>query len=93
MMSTATAARRILLTTILGYIAAGGLSAQEASDRLREAAREPHNWLTYSGTYFSQRYSLLDQITPDNVGDLQLQWVYQTPCSDRGRRRRSWSTG
>ena len=79
MKSAPTAARRILLTIILGCIAAGGLAAQVPFDSLREAAREPHNWLTYSGTYFSQRYSLLDQITPDNVGDLELQWVYQTP--------------
>ena len=47
-------------------------------DRLRDAAAEPRNWLTYSGTYFSQRYSELDQVTPENVDDLQLQWVYQT---------------
>jgi glucose dehydrogenase len=39
--------------------------------------KEPQNWLTYSGTYFSQRYSLLDQITPANVKRLEQQWVYQ----------------
>ena len=68
-----------LLAVALGLLIADGLAAQVPFARLREAASEPHNWLTYSGGYFSQRYSTLDQITPANVGDLELQWVYQTP--------------
>ena len=55
------------------------VSAQVPPERLEAAAEAPADWLTYSGTYFSQRYSELDQVTPANVGDLQLQWVYQTP--------------
>ena len=35
------------------------------------------NWLTYSGAFFSQRYSALDQITPSNVKSLELKWAYQ----------------
>ncbi|RPI50032.1 MAG: hypothetical protein EHM55_22375, partial [Acidobacteria bacterium] len=38
---------------------------------------DPSDWLTYSGTYNSQRHSLLKQITPQNVGSLQAKWVYQ----------------
>ena len=68
-----------LLAGALGLVLADGLSAQVPFARLRDALQEPHNWLTYSGSYFSQRYSELDQVTPDNVGDLRLQWVYQTP--------------
>ena len=41
------------------------------------ADKEPQNWLTYSGSVQSQRYSQLTQITPDNVKNLELQWVYQ----------------
>ena len=78
-MTPSMAARRILLALILGAAAAGGLSAQVPFERLRNTAGEARNWLTYSGTYFSQRYSQLDQITADNVGDLELQWLYQTP--------------
>ena len=33
------------------------LSAQVSFERLRDASAEPENWLTYSGDYFSQRYS------------------------------------
>jgi alcohol dehydrogenase (cytochrome c) len=54
-----------------------GAHAQVTYDRLLNAADEPHNWLTYSGTYASQRHTLLRQITPRNVVDLQLQWVFQ----------------
>ena len=72
-------ARSALLAAALLGLAPAGLSAQVTPDRLRAAADEPRNWLTYSGGYFSQRYSALDQVAPDNVADLALQWVYQAP--------------
>ena len=72
-------ARGILLALILGGMAVANLPAQVSFERLREAAGESRNWLTYSGSYFSQRHSALDQITPANVGDLELQWMYQAP--------------
>jgi alcohol dehydrogenase (cytochrome c) len=58
------------------------VAAQVPFDRLRHAADEPHNWLTYSGTYFSQRFSTLTQITTGNVRQLQLQWVYQAQSAE-----------
>ena len=51
------------------------------SQRLAAAANEPQNWLTYSGNYSSTRYSPLTQITPANVKNLKLQWVYQAPVA------------
>src|SRR5438445_4092883 len=51
--------------------------AQVSFERILGASKEPENWLTYSGTTLSQRYSLLDQITPANVKNLELQWIYQ----------------
>ena len=71
--------RTVVLALALSGTALAAASAQVPFERLRGAADEPRNWLTYSGGYFSQRYSELDQIAPDNVGDLELQWVYQTP--------------
>ena len=50
-------------------------------DRLLNAAKEPHNWLTYGGDYFSHHYSPLTQITPANVKSLNLAWVYQSPIA------------
>jgi alcohol dehydrogenase (cytochrome c) len=51
--------------------------AQVPFDRILRAASEPRNWLTYGGTYASQRYSSLNQIAPANVGTLLQQWVLQ----------------
>ena len=52
-------------------------------ERLLNADQEPHNWLMYSGTFDSQRYSRLDQIHTRNVGQLELKWAYQIPEIDR----------
>ena len=57
---------------------AGSLSAQVSFDRILNADKEPQNWLTYSGSMMSQRHSLLTQITPQNVKNLEQQWVFQT---------------
>ncbi len=78
-MSSTGMLRTVVLALALSGSALAAASAQVPFERLRGAADEPQNWLTYSGGYFSQRYSELDQIAPDNVGDLELQWVYQTP--------------
>ena len=68
--------RRVLFLVV---IAAATLHAQQpvTSDRILRADQEPQNWLTYSGSYKSQRYSPLDQIAPANVKNLELQWVFQ----------------
>ena len=52
-------------------------------ERLVNAADEPHNWLMYSGTFDSKRFSRLDQINAGNVGNLELKWAYQIPIIDR----------
>ncbi|MDF3918597.1 glucose/quinate/shikimate family membrane-bound PQQ-dependent dehydrogenase [Salinicola salarius] len=36
------------------------------------------DWLSYGGTERGQRYSPLDQITPENVGKLEEVWRYRT---------------
>ena len=74
--------RRWLSTLVGGILCAavltgGPAAAQLSSERILGASEEPANWLTYNGTYDSQRYSRLDQITPENVTDLELQWVVQ----------------
>ena len=52
-------------------------------ERLLNAADEPENWLMYSGTLDSQRFSQLDQVHNRNVGELELKWAYQIPQLDR----------
>jgi alcohol dehydrogenase (cytochrome c) len=45
--------------------------------RLRQAAAEPQNWLTYWGDLAGRHYSGLKQITPANVASLKSTWTYQ----------------
>ena len=52
-------------------------------DRLINAADEPENWLMYSGTLDSQRYSTLDEINTSNVSELEMKWSYHIPVIDR----------
>jgi len=58
-------------------------SAQVSYERLLDPQREPENWLTYSGSYKSWRYSPLDQIRTDNARNLELKWVYQLDSMDK----------
>jgi alcohol dehydrogenase (cytochrome c) len=68
----------------------GGLSAGDIPeldltfDRIKAAADNPADWLTYSGSYNGQRHSRLSQITRANVTRLRLKWLYQFPEFSRG---------
>ncbi|HEX4275637.1 MAG TPA: PQQ-dependent dehydrogenase, methanol/ethanol family [Bryobacteraceae bacterium] len=67
-----------IVCALLSLVFAASLPAQVSFDRILAAGKEPQNWLTYSGSLMSQRYSTLDQIKPSNVKDLELQWVFQS---------------
>ena len=73
-----TICRSAATALVIAALAAGSVHAQVSFDRILHASQEPQNWLTYSGSLFSQRYTLLTQITPANVKNLELQWVFQT---------------
>src|SRR5258708_32531847 len=64
-------------------LAAGALMAQVSFERIQNANKEPQNWLTYSGSLESQRYSELSQIKPENVKDLEFQWAFQARSSEK----------
>ena len=68
----------VVITLILLGLVSVQPQAQVDFERLKQATEEPHNWLTYSGNYSSDRYSDLDEITPENIAGLQQRWVYQT---------------
>jgi len=51
--------------------------SQVTYERLLGAAREPQNWLTYSGRYSGWRYSTLNQVKTGNASRLALQWAFQ----------------
>lgn len=74
---------RILLTCLFGCqlcLMPVRLRAQAdvPYERLLNANREPQNWLMYSGSYASNRFTLLREINPTNVKKLEQKWAYQT---------------
>jgi alcohol dehydrogenase (cytochrome c) len=69
--------RHALMALVLVSLLPTAAAAQVPFERLLRAEEEPENWLTYSGSYKSNRHSALDQITPANVTDLELRWVFQ----------------
>lgn len=62
---------------LMASLAAYALAQTVAVERLNKAENEPHNWLTYGGTYRAWRYSPLDQIHTGNVHRLTAAWAYQ----------------
>jgi alcohol dehydrogenase (cytochrome c) len=64
-------------------LTAAALDAQVTFDRLLHADKEPQNWLSYSGTTLSQRYSTLTQINTGNVKDLTMQWAFQARSTEK----------
>lgn len=75
--------RCALLALFLLCLIIPRIHAQVSYDRLLRAVEEPQNWLTYSGTYASQRYSLLRQINPTNVKTLEQKWVFQAESLEK----------
>src|SRR5438552_10731157 len=75
--------RRALLVVLLLSLILPVLHAQVTYQRLLRAVDEPRNWMTYSGSYASQRYSLLRQITPANVKTLEQKWIFQAESLEK----------
>lgn len=87
------------LCVAIGFMAivctgCGGRASGEVDDaRLRDAAADTANWLTYGRTYSEQRHSPLSQINTQTVSQLRLAWsvdlgtrrgVEGTPLVDNG---------
>ncbi len=70
---------------VAGVLGGGPAFAQVPYDRIVKAESEPANWLTYAGSYKSQRYTQLDQINKQNVSQLKPAWVYQLRAARRLR--------
>ena len=69
--------KKTLQWLAIGLFTATAAVSQVTYERLRAAAREPQNWLTYSGAYSGWRYSTLNQINAGNASHLSLQWAFQ----------------
>ncbi|MDK3073894.1 methanol/ethanol family PQQ-dependent dehydrogenase [Sedimentitalea sp. JM2-8] len=59
-------------------LAFGLTSMALANDDLSKIISDPNQWAIQTGDYSNQRYSTLDQINKDNVGDLQVAWTFST---------------
>jgi alcohol dehydrogenase (cytochrome c) len=69
--------RALFLVAWAGCVWMPVQAQQVTFDRIQHADKEPQNWLTYSGNNMGQRFSPLTQVTPANVKNLELQWVWQ----------------
>jgi alcohol dehydrogenase (cytochrome c) len=67
----------VAIAAIMSGQPAGQSAVINATDLLA-GLNNPSRWLTYSGNYASHRHSPLTRITPDNVGDLEALWTFQT---------------
>ena len=70
------------VSLLLLLLAPCGLFAQVSYERLVRAESESENWLTYSGSYRSHRFSALKQITSENVAKAEA----SVGVSDQGTR-------
>ncbi|WP_432639914.1 PQQ-binding-like beta-propeller repeat protein, partial [Albidovulum sp.] len=52
--------------------------AASANADLQALIDDPNQWAIQTGDYANTRYSELDQITKENVGDLQVAWTFST---------------
>ncbi len=82
--------RRSMLAVAAVSVVVGSLVAQEAPPRLVSPQEllaglpaDGSRWVTFGGSYTNQRHSPLTQITPENVGRLAPQWVFQTDTPGR----------
>lgn len=73
------------------FVLFGGLAA--CTDRSPQAELPPElpaaayaNWENYLGDKTSSQYSSLDQLTPENVSQLEVAWTYSTGDKDPGNR-------
>ena len=67
-----------LALLLLMILPASGQAQEVTADRLVRALEEPQNWLHYRGDYSGRNHRPLKQINTANVGDLRVQWVFQT---------------
>ncbi len=66
-----------LTSVLLSIFISIQLFSQVSYQRIANAEKEPGNWLTYSGNYYSTRFSETQQINKSNVSKLSPLWIYQ----------------
>ena len=64
--------------TLTAALLLGTTSMAVANDGLSSMMEDPNQWVIQTGDYKNQRYSELDTINRDNVGDLRVDWTFST---------------
>lgn len=68
--------KRLLNSTVAVLLLTG--TAGWANDSVLAETAKPEQWAIQTGNYANTRYSELDQINRDNVGDLRVAWTFST---------------
>ncbi|ETX13013.1 methanol dehydrogenase [Roseivivax halodurans JCM 10272] len=68
--------KKLMALSTVSVVALTG--AAFANDDLIQQMDDPNQWAIQTGDYKNQRYSELDQINSENVGDLQVAWMFST---------------
>src|SRR5690349_20271377 len=71
---------RMLRRIAVAAIAATGLwaGAASANDELIKMQRDPNQWVMPTGNFANHRFSELNQVNRDNVGQLRPVWSFST---------------
>ncbi len=64
------------LAFVIAMAACPGVAS--ANEELLRLQQDPNQWVMPTGDYANTRYSALDQINKDNVGDLRVDWTFST---------------
>jgi PQQ-dependent dehydrogenase (methanol/ethanol family) len=68
--------KRLLNSTVAVLLLTG--AAGYANESVLTETAKPEQWAIQTGDYANHRYSELDQINRDNVGDLRVAWTFST---------------
>ncbi|TIU41654.1 MAG: PQQ-dependent dehydrogenase, methanol/ethanol family [Mesorhizobium sp.] len=66
------------ILTTAAFLSLGAAYTASANEDLAKLASDSKNWAMQMGDYANTRYSKLNQITADNVKNLQVKWTFST---------------
>ncbi len=76
MHSMHSALKRLVLASLTCTLVLPGVVA--ANPDLEKLIADPNNWAMQAGDMYNQRYSKLSQINAQNVGKMQVAWLFST---------------
>jgi PQQ-dependent dehydrogenase (methanol/ethanol family) len=68
--------KRLAIAGLTSALALPGVAA--ANPDLEKLIADPNNWAMQAGDMYNQRYSKLTQINAQNVGKMQVAWLFST---------------